>query len=351
MPRLRRRTAAHAQRRAAHIAVFAAALSLTACGPSAPFEVSVRAVAGDVAYGAQSQPTPAATAQGAPGPGGLAPGAPPLLYGAPPPPPTTFAPTTAATPAPACPVMPPDAVPALAADPSATVPPQPATYLWHETGTYSLGGGPALPFPLRLTHQVSNVSAPDATGSYTFDVTTSSGGLTGLQQVTYSYQVVPPAASTTSVQGVSTSQAAGLYLAGMDVKDSALPTPRVARFAPPLLLMQFPGTDLPSWDTAAGDSASRTTIKLHGAVTKHVAVDACGTAVDAWQVEATGTLVGPNQNLTLTLVYDVATQFGGLIVAETSDVSGQELSGGSLQNVISHVTATTSVVPKRRSTP
>jgi hypothetical protein len=311
----------------------------------------VRAVAGDVAYGAQSLPAGTPAAAQAPAPVALAPGAPPLLYGAPPPPQITFAPTATATPPPACLTAPPDAVPALAADPSATVPPAPATYLWHETGTYSLGGGPSLPFPKLLTHRVSNVSAPDATGSYTFGVTTSAGGLTGLQEVSYSYQVVPPPASTTNVQGVSTSQAAGLYLAGMDVKDNALPTPRVARFAPPLLLMQFPGTDLPSWDTAASDSASGTSIKLHGAVTKHVVVDACGTTVDAWQVEAAGTLVGPNQNLALTLVYDVATQFGGLVVAETSDVTGKEVSGGSLQDVASHVAATTSVLPKRRTAP
>jgi hypothetical protein len=194
---------------------------------------------------------------------------------------------------------------------------------------------------------VGNVTAPDAAGSYTFGVTTSSGGLTGLQEVTYSYQVVPPPGGT-NVQGVSTSQAAGLYLAGMDVKQSGLATARVARFAPPLLLMQFPGTDLPTWSTTATDTASHDTITLSAAVTRHVAVDACGTVVDAWEVHATGSLVGPNQKLTFKdMTYDVATQFGGLIVAEHTEVTGTELSGGSMQEVTSSVTATTSVVPRR----
>jgi hypothetical protein len=335
--------------RTPHVAratLLVAALSLSGCGPSAPFEVAVRAVPADVAYGAQSQPAPpvvAAVPQVA-----LAPGAPPLIYGAPPPAPaTTFAPAPTPTPAPACPAAPVDAVAAVAADPSATVPPAAATYLWREQGTYRLGGGPSLPFTPQLTHTVGNVTAPDAAGSYTFDVTTSSGGLTGLQEVTYSYQVVPPPGGT-NVQGVSTSQAAGLYLAGMDVKQSGLATARVARFAPPLLLMQFPGTDLPTWSTTATDTASHDTITLSAAVTRHVAVDACGTVVDAWEVHATGSLVGPNQKLTFKdMTYDVATQFGGLIVAEHTEVTGTELSGGSMQEVTSSVTATTSVVPRR----
>jgi hypothetical protein len=339
-------------RRAARprLLLVAVAVSLTACGPTPPFELAVHAVPGDVAYGAQSTPSPSAAA----GPGAAAPpppGAPPLIYGAPAPPPaTTFAPKPAATPAPTCATAPVDAVPALAADPSATVPPVPATYAWHEQGTYTLGGGAPLPFPPQLTHTVANVSAPDATGGYTFDVTSSAGGLTGLQQVTSSYQVIPPPQGTTDVQGASTSTAAGLYLTGMVAKDNNLPTARAARFTPPILLMQFPGTDLPSWNTAGTDSATGTTIKLSAAVTKHVSVDACGTVVDAWEVTASGTLVGPDQNLTLNnLTYDVATQFGGLIVRESDDVSGTETSGAAMQSVTSSVTATTSVVPQRRA--
>jgi hypothetical protein len=331
------------------LALAATALAMTACGPTAPFELAVHAVPGDVAYGAQTSPTPEPpAAAGAAGAGAPAPGAPPLIYGAPSPiPATTFVPSPTATPQPTCPTAPVDDVPALAADPSATVPPAAATYLWHEHGTYTVGGGAPLPFTPQLTHTVANVTAPDATGSYTFDDTTSSGGLSGLQKVTSSYQVVPPPQGTTNVQGVSTSNAAGLYLTAMVVQDSGLPTTRAEKFAPPILLMQFPATDLPTWTSAGHDSVSQDTLTLNGAVTGHVKVDACGTVVDAWEVHATGSLVGPNQNLSLDLTYDVATQFGGLIVGEKTSITGTELSNGAMQNVTSSVTAATSIVPKR----
>jgi len=328
------------------------ALLLTACGPTAPFALAVRAVPGDVAYGAQSQPAPS-TASGAGVAAAPPPGAPPLIYGAPlqPAPVATFAPTPTATPAASCPTAAVDAVPAVTADPFATVPPVAASYVWHTDlahSAYTIGGGPARPFPAHFTHTVGNVSAPDrTTGSYTFDVTTSAGGVTGLQQDTYSYQVIPPPNGTTDVQGVSTSQAAGLYLTAMQMQDSGVPTPRVAKFAPPILLMQFPGTDLPTWNTAGTDSASGTTIHLSAAVTGRATADACGTRVDAWQVHATGSLVGPNQDLSLDLTYDVATQFGGLIVAETTIVTGTEVSGAAMQSVDSRDVSSTSVVPRR----
>lgn len=327
------------------------ALGLTACGPTPPFELAVHAVPGDVAYGAQSQPTPQATPPSPPAP--LPPGAPPLIYGAPAPTPaTTFAPIATATPGPACPAAPLDAVPALAADASATVPPVAARHLWREKGTYQLGGGPVLPFSPQLTHSVANVSAADPTnGAYTFDVTDSAGGLDGLQTVTYSYQVVPPPQGVTNVQGASTAQAAGLYLTGIDVQQSPLPRPRVAKFAPPVLLLQFPASGLPTWSAAGSDSESQDTITLSGGVTGHVAVDACGTLIDAWEAHVTGNLAGPNQNLALDLTYDVATQFGGLIVGEKTSITGTEVigSGGPAQNVASSVEATISQVPARRA--
>jgi len=332
------------------IALALVALGLTACGPTPPFELAVHAVPGDVEYGAQTQQAPAPPAP-AQAPAALPPGAPPLIYGGPTAPPATFAPSPTATPAPACPAAPLDAVPALGADASATVPPVAARYLWHEKGTYQVGGGPALPFSPQLTHTVTNVSSPDPnTGAYTFDVVDSAGGLDGLQTVTYAYEVIPPPSGVTDIQGESTAQAAGLYLTGVDVQQSPLPQPRVARFAPPVLLMQFPNTS-PPWTTAGSDSESQDTITLNGAVTGHATVDACGTLVDAWEVHATGSLVGPNQNLSLDLTFDVATQFGGLVVGEKTSITGTEVvgGGGPMQSVTSTVSAAISQVPQQRS--
>jgi hypothetical protein len=333
------------------VALALVALGATACGPTPPFELAVHAVPGDVEYGAQAQPAPQSSAAGA-GPSAPPPGAPPLIYGGPTPAPATFVPGPTATPAPACPAAPLDAVPTLGADASATVPPVAARYLWHEKGTYRVGGGAALPFSPQLTHTLTNVSGTDPnTGAYTFDVVDSAGGLDGLQTVTYSYQVIPPPQGVTDVQGASTAQASGLYLTGVDVQQSPLPQPRVARFAPPVQLLQFPASGLPSWSTAGSDSESQDTITLSGAVTGHASVDACGTLVDAWEVHATGSLVGPNQDLSLDLTFDVATQFGGLLVGEKTSITGTEVvgGGGPMQAVSSTVTAAISQVPQRRS--
>lgn len=333
------------------VALAFVALCLAACGPTPPFQLAVRAVPGDVIYGSQSQPTPHAVT--AAGPAALPPGAPPLIYGsAPPPPAITFAPSPTATPAPSCPTAPPDAVPALEADASATVPPVAGRMAWHEKGTYQLGGGPALPFSPQLTHTVTNVTAADpTTGTYSFDVVDSAGGLDGLQTVTYSYQVIPPPQGTTDIQGESTSQASGLYLTGVDVQQSPLPQPRVARFTPPVQLLQFPATGLPSWSTGGHDSESQDTITLNAVVNGHVSVDACGALIDAWEVHATGSLVGPNQNLSLDLTYDVATQFGGMIVGERTSITGTEVvgGGGPMEDVSSSVVAAISAVPPRNA--
>jgi len=351
MPRLRIRRPAVAPLRA-HRALIVVALALTACGPTPPFELAVHEVPGDVVYGGQSTPAPSASAGS--GPSALAPGAPPLIYGAPAPPPqATFASIPATTPAPVCPAAPVDAVPALQADPWASVPPVATAYLWRTDvaqSWYTLGGGPKLAFPATFTHTVANVSPADATtGAYTFDVATSAGGVTGLQKVTDSFEVIPPPEGTSDVQGVSTSQAAGLYLTAMQTLDPSDPRSRVTRFAPPILLMQFPGNELPTWNTAGTDTATGTTIQLAGAVLGHVSVDACGTVIDAWQVHATGSLVGPNQNLSLDLTYDVATQYGGIIVAEQDGIGGTELSGSAMQSVGSHDVSFIAVPPQRRA--
>jgi hypothetical protein len=322
-----------------------ALLMLSACGPSAPFEVAVRSYAGDVAYGAQSTPAPA-PAQAAI-PVELPPGAPPLIYGAPAPPQATFAPRPTSTPLPDCPTAAVDAVADLPAEPSATIPPHPGTYRWRQQGTFRQGSGPTLPFLPQLSHTVGNVSTPDATGSYTFDVTTSSGGLNGLQRVTTSYQVVPPPPAGSNVVGVATTQAAGVYLTAMVMTDNSSPNARLAHFAPPLLILQFPASDLPAWSTRGTDSGSGDTLQLSAAVTGHARVDACGKVIDAWEVHATGSLTGPDQTLSLDLTYDVATQYGGLVVREKDSIGGTQVSASGMVPVTSSVEATTSAVPRR----
>jgi hypothetical protein len=55
-------------------------------------------------------------------------------------------------------------------------------------------------------------------------------------------------------------------------------------------------------------------------------VDACGTVLDAWTVSVTGTIASASTttNLAITATYHVATQFGGIIVADDVQLNGTD---------------------------
>ena len=94
--------------------------------------------------------------------------------------------------------------------------------------------------------------------------------------------------------------------------------------------MNLPVTVGTMWTTSATDPLTQTTLQLSGAIeaspqthgTGRYRVDACGQVYDTWEVHATGTLVGPNENLTLDWHYDIATQFGGLELRHTLTETG-----------------------------
>ncbi len=82
-----------------------------------------------------------------------------------------------------------------------------------------------------------------------------------------------------------------------------------------------------SWNDVQSDPTDGSTMSIQATDLGHVRVNACGTPVDAWQVEATVTITGTTiataagpspatTDLTLHVVYSVATGLGGLIVDE-----------------------------------
>lgn len=72
-----------------------------------------------------------------------------------------------------------------------------------------------------------------------------------------------------------------------------------------------------SFDTTSVDSATFTTIRHQGEVLRFEAVDACGTMVSSWFVDATQTLTTPQGQTSVTdLNYGIGTQFGGLMILE-----------------------------------
>jgi hypothetical protein len=75
-----------------------------------------------------------------------------------------------------------------------------------------------------------------------------------------------------------------------------------------------------AFDTSSVDSANFTTIRHQGEVSRFEPVDACGTMVSSWFIDATQTLTFSNssgqQTFVTDLNYGIGTQFGGLMILE-----------------------------------
>lgn len=82
-----------------------------------------------------------------------------------------------------------------------------------------------------------------------------------------------------------------------------------------------------NWTAIAIDPRSLSTIQLDGGVVGHSEVDACGTVLDAWKVQATLTYVTSAGQMQVSYQYQIATQFGALLVGEqiTSPATGPTL--------------------------
>jgi hypothetical protein len=98
-----------------------------------------------------------------------------------------------------------------------------------------------------------------------------------------------------------------------------------------------PGTT-GSWKDSQGDPVSGTTVSIDASDLGRIRVNACGTPIDAWQVQATITVVGTRvttssgtvpaaTNLSMKVIYAVATGLGGLIV-QWKETSSGTLAGG-----------------------
>lgn len=88
---------------------------------------------------------------------------------------------------------------------------------------------------------------------------------------------------------------------------------------PPLKYMDLPariGFE-GAFDSTSVDSSSFTTMRHRGEVVRREPVDACGTVIDSWYVQATQTITAPNgQTFTSEVNYGIGTQFGGLMILE-----------------------------------
>jgi hypothetical protein len=307
-------------------AVLVVAVLLTGCGPQPPLEVAVRKVSVDILLGARKKVQEV------------------IKIVLPPPPVTGGRPVAVPTPQPSSPTAPaapaPTPLPCPSADPL-SFPAEPATaeltgslvpgrYHFRNQGAYQpdTSAKTVYAFPPDTLHEVGKPIPQPVPGTYTYTLTDYNGGVDGKARVTTSFLVVPNNPTSGAPGGVTASQAAGIYITQLTT-DYGNGRATVFTPNPPIVYFELPVTFGLAWDTAGSDG--QTTMKLHASIDDssrsrggHRVVDACGTPLDSWEVNATGTLVGPSQNLQLSWVYDVATQLGGLTLRTVSISSGTQ---------------------------
>lgn len=304
-----------------------AALGFVACGLSAgPVlgRVAVDAYPTDVVFGA-GQPSPVPAPATAPGLG-LSQPFPSLFLG------NNFALPEIATQT--CAVAPPTGAPAEEAGLDVTTKPKPGLYQWVGAGQYlfAISGNtlhlPVPPFLNVFERGIQDSAEPIDTlqslpGSspgmdFTYDMVEPAIGGAGFTQFVWR---VKTNAQTGDPEG-------GLSLAEVDILNGAGQVVQTAfKGEPGLLMMPFPVSEGPVGiqgpnggiqpTVAADTSGSNNSLQWNGTVGGRERIDACGTWIQAWQVD--GTLTIGTNSTPATIHMDVATQFGGLVVAFNID--------------------------------
>jgi hypothetical protein len=294
-----------------------AVLALTAAcgGPDNSLELGFKEVPSDVVLGAQTSPAPSAGPAAAPLP------PPPSVVTLPPPPYSVPVPVVQPSPPPlpsptACPAPDLLAAPAIEAPNSIAKPPVRAAYLFDNRGTYSVTGPDARTgsFPARTVRLFDKVQRGSA-GSFQYEVSERIGDTT-----------------TKTTYGVTTDSVVpdqnGLFLARMTylrsdgVTAAFVPTP-------PLRLAALPLVRGATSDQSAVDATTQTAMSFTSTIEGKARVYACGVPLDTWTIHLTkGRLLGPDQDLAFDATYQLATQFGGIIVQDAVAFSGTDAGNG-----------------------
>lgn len=296
-------------------------LALTAaCGPHVPLSLAVQEVPLAILLGLQPQAPQKITIYVQAPPVTL----PELL-------PPGLAPVPSPTPTP-CPSAPPGTDPLVPASPDLLGEPRAGVYPVRLGGSWQpdVTKSAAYAFPQAGTMTVSQPAPllPAGSSDYTYSVTDVPAGSDGQERVETDFLVVPSNPTESAPAGQVVTQAAGIFITAIKTTGA-----HPSSFVPstPITYLNLPLAVGTSWTTAGTDPTTGTTLNLSAAVdaspqthgTGRYRVDACGQIYDSWEVHATGTLVGPGENLNLDWYYDVATQFGGLELRHALAESGQ----------------------------
>ena len=297
----------------------------TACARAPQSGVNLRALTADLVFGIPPVAEPAA-------PPNLDPlsDAPPVrgsgserIFGG-------NAPFTPRPPVDECPEAAPDAFPEEPASTDVPVQPKAGDYQWAVDGKLKLASGDLYslsPFTSRTIDQVEE----RAFGHSFVTTEREFGGATAVEVIqTWEVRTQPPANSLVPDDR-------GIYLTQIERKQGSerttfRPSPRTLYLKLPVTPGEMnpssPTTPHGEMDTFSSDeNGSGATLRHTGTVTHQVDVDACGTKIRGWFVNATQEFVSPNPQeparpnvITKNFDYVIATQMGGFIVMETVEV-------------------------------
>ncbi len=306
----------------------AASLAASCSGPRESLDVGVREVASDIVLGTQGRKQPAAPTAVPIPPTPVALNVPNAIAVLAPPRFPTPSPTPSLAPLPSrtetCAVADPLSVPRHPATDTEGQAPVEEGFEVGNDGTFSVSGPNANEgtFEARSSRFVRDVEV-DGRGDVRYDVMTN---LAGTGTITsYLLRNERPIDDGLGVgDQANLDQGRGFFLSSVVTR---LPDDRITSFRPatPLRLLRFPAFAGDTFDEFATDPVSGTSMQYTVTVGKKIRVDACGEFIEAIRVQLTdGRVIGPEVDVRFVATYDIATQYGGLIVRDEVTASGRE---------------------------
>jgi hypothetical protein len=250
----------------------------------------------------------------------------------------TVSSTPPAVPLGPCPPLSPLAVILAPAANNIAHPPVPATYHYRDDAAGTVNSHPVV-FPKSSTETIQAVTTDTSSGTTTWKVVQK----TGADTTTTSYQFVP--ATSLSQTAAGPQPMAGLYVTGVTTQAGKAKATSFNPAPPGLLLLETPAGPGNQWSTSGTDPTTGVTEAWTATQQGNKVVNACGQAIEAVTVHVDGSVslsengaqpqhvtTGqsiPNQVGTDTLEsfvadYEIATQYGGLLVMDTVKYSGKQ---------------------------
>lgn len=248
----------------------------------------------------------------------------------------------------ACPTAPVGLLPDVPVNGTVIKPPAAGTYLQHITGTYDLSGaltlkGNLLPFGAMEIANVTDHEGADQLGQEMRTIAYDVIERNVLSTTTTHYESITRDISRTDIKNSPQPVASELEMIWTKTTIGSETTTFTP--TPPITVMQYGGEGA-QWSSAGIDQDTGTAMVVQGNITKREAIDVCGKMVDTFRVESVERVVNPTSGYTSQTnaasgnVYNVATQFGGLMVRKIVDTTAMSNVGGGSETFVLKSTST-----------